>query len=210
MRALIYARVSTAEQEDSGLSLESQADHCRAAIGQREWTVTGEFSETVSTGKKISKRPKLAAALDALDAHEHDALVVRRLDRLCRSTLEFQLILERAQKHGWELLMLEPQVDTTTPFGRAMASMAATFAQLERELIGQRTREAMRVLRDRGLPVGGAPALTDQATLSLVASLKADGLSQHAIARELNDRGVATLKGGAWHQSTVRSILGRV
>lgn len=209
MRAAIYTRVSTDEQGDSGLSLDSQAQWCTDEAARRGWTVQGVHAEVVSTGKPLEKRPELAGLLERLDARELDALLVRRLDRLCRSITEFQQFLERSQRHGWELLMLEPQVDTTTPFGRAMASMAAVFAQLERELNSQRTREAMQALRDRGESCGGAPAFSDPQVIAQIKSWSSVGLSQHQIAERLTVAGVPTQRGGAWRQSTVRSILSR-
>ncbi len=70
--------------------------------------------------------------------------MVSRLDRLSRSVGEFAQFLERAEKKGWTVVVLDPAVDMTTPFGRAMAGMASVFAQLERDLVSQRTKEALR------------------------------------------------------------------
>jgi DNA invertase Pin-like site-specific DNA recombinase len=69
--------------------------------------------------------------------------VVSKLDRLSRSMLDFTGVMATAQKQNWALAALDCAVDTTTPAGEAMAHVLATFAQFERRLIGQRTRDAL-------------------------------------------------------------------
>lgn len=209
MRAVVYTRVSTEEQGDSRLSLDSQAQWCSDEAARRGWTIEHVTAEVASTGQPIHKRPELAGLLDRLNAGQLDALIVRRLDRLCRSIAEFQKILEASHTNDWQLVMLEPQVDTTTPYGRAFASIGAVFAQLERELTGQRVHEAFEAKRARGESCGGAPPYDDPDTIQTIVRLQAAGVSQHAIARELNEQHIPTLKGGPWRQSTIRSILSR-
>jgi DNA invertase Pin-like site-specific DNA recombinase len=81
-------------------------------------------------------------------------LVVAKLDRLSRSMIDFTGVMAKAQKQGWALVALDCAVDTTTPAGEAMAHVLATFAQFERRLIGQRTREALAVKRKQGVRLG--------------------------------------------------------
>jgi DNA invertase Pin-like site-specific DNA recombinase len=73
--------------------------------------------------------------------------VVAKLDRLSRSMIDFTGLMAKAQRQGWALVALDCAVDTSTATGEAMANMLATFAQFERRLIGQRTREALAVGR---------------------------------------------------------------
>ena len=93
-----------------------------------------------------------------LRAERADGLVVSKLDRLSRSMLDFTAVMAKAQKQGWALVALDCAVDTTTPAGEAMAHVLATFAQFERRLIGQRTREAQSE-EEAGSSVG--PATVD-------------------------------------------------
>jgi nitrite reductase/ring-hydroxylating ferredoxin subunit len=89
--------------------------------------------------------PGVRAALEALEAGSASALVVAKLDRLSRSMLDFAKVMAAAQRQSWALVALDVAVDTTTPAGEAKANVMATYAQFERRLIGQRTREALAV-----------------------------------------------------------------
>ena len=80
--------------------------------------------------------------------------MVAKLDRLSRSLLDFAALMEQARKRGWNLIALDLGVDTSTPAGEMMASVLATFAQFERRLIGQRTKDALAVKRAQGVVLG--------------------------------------------------------
>jgi DNA invertase Pin-like site-specific DNA recombinase len=86
-----------------------------------------------------------------------------------------------------------------------VANVMASFAQFERRLIGQRTREALAVKRSQGIRLGRPRELSDTLRYRL-ARLRADGYSLAAIARRLNAEGVPTAQGGQrWHHTTVRA-----
>ncbi len=88
-----------------------------------------------------------------------------------------------------------------------MANVMATFAQLERELIGQRTREALAVKRSQGVRLG-RPSTVPQEVIERISRERASGKSLRAIAAGLTSDGVPTAHGGkAWHASTVKSLL---
>jgi DNA invertase Pin-like site-specific DNA recombinase len=69
--------------------------------------------------------------------------------------------MAKAQRQGWGVIALDVQVDTSTASGEAMANMLATFAQFERRLIGQRTKEALAVKRAAGVQLGRPPTLSE-------------------------------------------------
>src|SRR6266567_961706 len=94
-----------------------------------------------------------------LQQREAGALVVAKLDRLSHSMLDFTALMAKASRQGWALVALDCAVDTTTPAGEAMANVLATFAQFERRLIGQRTREALAIKRTEGVRLGRPPVL---------------------------------------------------
>jgi DNA invertase Pin-like site-specific DNA recombinase len=108
------------------------------------------------SGKQVNQ--ELRRALDDLAAGRAEALVVSKMDRLARSVAHASDIVEAAKTQGWNLVVLDLGVDLATPQGRAMAHMLAVFAELERELIGQRTREALAAAKRRGVRLG-APIL---------------------------------------------------
>jgi DNA invertase Pin-like site-specific DNA recombinase len=121
--------------------------------------------------------------------------------------LDFASIMERATKEHWALVALDLGVDTTTPAGEAMANVMATFAQFERRLIGQRTRDALEAKRASGVRLGRPPILDPTVRARIVAERRA-GATYGAIARDLNRDAVATAQGGkAWYPSTVRKVL---
>jgi len=96
----------------------------------------------------------------------------------------------------------------TTPAGEAMANMLATFAQFERRLISQRTKEALAVKKAQGVRIG-RPAVMPRAVVSRMRRERAKGLSYRAIADRLNADGVPTAQGGLrWYPGTVRYALG--
>ena len=105
-------------------------------------------------GKMAVQDVSLRRALEAIEAGQAEGLVVSKLDRLSRSLLDFAGLMERARKRGWSLVALDLGVDTSTPSGEMMAAVLATFAQFERRLIGQRTKDALAVKRAQGVILG--------------------------------------------------------
>jgi len=121
--------------------------------------------------------------------------------------LDFTALMAKAQKQSWALVALDCAVDTSTPAGEAMANMLATFAQFERRLISQRTKEALAVKRAAGVPLGRPPALP-ASVVRRIQRQRAKGDSLRRIAEDLNVSGVPTAQGGAqWYAATVRHVL---
>src|SRR6266566_1674728 len=119
-------------------------------------------------------------------------------------------MMAKATRQGWALVALDCAVDTTTPAGEAMANVLATFAQFERRLIGQRTREALAVKRSEGVRLGRPPTLPENVRTRIQAE-RAERRSLAAIASALNGDRVPTAHGGArWYASTVRAVLQHV
>jgi DNA invertase Pin-like site-specific DNA recombinase len=161
MRVIGYVRVSTDEQMSSGAGLEAQRQATVAECRRRGWQLV-EVLEDAGYSAKDMRRPGVQQALRVLNAGEASALVVAKLDRLSRSMLDFTALTANAQKQSWALVALDCAVDTSTPAGEAMANMLATFAQFERRLISQRTREALAVKKAAGVRLG-RPARVPQA-----------------------------------------------
>jgi len=153
-----YVRVSTGDQGLNGAGLAAQRQAIRAECKRRGWQLV-RVEEDVQSGKSMSKRTGLHAALEAVESGVASALVVAKLDRLSRSLIDFATLVERSRKNGWQVVVLDLDVDTTTPNGEALASMLAVFAQWERRLIGQRTTDALAVKRAQGVRLGRPPAI---------------------------------------------------
>ena len=205
MRVIGYVRVSTDEQGQSGAGLEAQRQAIVAECKRRGWELL-EVIEDAGFSAKDLKRPGIQAALEVLEKGDAKGLVAAKLDRLSRSMLDFTALMATAQKQGWALVALDCAVDTTTPAGEAMASVLAVFAQFERRLISQRTREALAVKRSQGVRLGRPPTL-DTKLVTRIRRERARGRTFAAIAEQLNDEQVPTAHGGKrWYPTTVRNL----
>ncbi len=207
LRALGYTRVSTLEQGGNGASLEGQHGAIVAEVERRGWSLVEVVSE-VASGKAADRREQLQDALSRLERGDADVLVVSRLDRLTRSLLDFARIVERAQAGGWSLVVVEQAFDLSTSHGRAMAGMLAVFAAFERDLISERTRDALAVKRAQGVHTGRRSTLP-AAVIERIRRDREAGSTWQAIADGLNNDGVATGQGGScWRPSSVRAAGG--
>jgi len=201
-----YCRVSTEEQVVSGLGLRAQ----REAI-QRECQGRGldliSLHEDAGISAKTLKRPALEAALVELDSGNGSVLMVAKLDRLTRSVHDATGLMAKAEQSGWGLVALDAPVDTTTPQGAAMAQVLAVFAELERRLIGERTKAALAVRRAQGVRLGRPQTLTLELRKRIL-SMRQGGMTLASIASELNRDCVPTSQGGAkWWPATIRAII---
>jgi DNA invertase Pin-like site-specific DNA recombinase len=207
VRAIGYLRVSTGRQADSGAGIEAQRRAILAEATRRGWAVADvQFIEETASGKN-AKRPGLELAREALASGDAGALVVSKMDRLSRSLLDFASIMQEAQKQGWALIALDCPVDLTTPMGEALAAIIATFAQLERKMIGERTRDALAEKRAAGVKLGRPRILPDDVRERIVAE-RDEKRTLRTIADALNTDNVPTAHGGKrWYPSTVRAVL---
>lgn len=142
-----------------------------------------------------------------------------RLDRLGRNAAETLALLRRFRTSPVGLVSIAEHIDLATPHGRAMAGVQAVFAELERDLIAQRTTETLRELRDQGRawnhpPFGWSVREgrlvrddTEQATLARAQELRDQGVSYARIAEMLTREGRGTKRGGRWQAMSVRSVL---
>ncbi|HHY22553.1 MAG TPA: recombinase family protein [Bacilli bacterium] len=176
-----YARVSTRDQ-----SLNMQIDALKKAGCERI------YQEVVSGAK--DEREQLQLALATLRAG--DKFVVYKLDRLARSTLKLLKVSEQLEKQGVELVSLQDKIDTTTSMGKAMFRMLSVLAELERDMIRERTNAGLEAARARGRK-GGRPRknkkkveqalkmyYTKQFTINDI--VEATGVSSSTLYRELS------------------------
>jgi DNA invertase Pin-like site-specific DNA recombinase len=156
----------------------------------------------------MKRRPGLEELLERLDVGAYDGMIVSRLDRLSRSVGDFATILDRANRKAWALVCLDPAVDLTSPYGKAMAHVAAAFAQLERELISQRTSEGIRAkvaAGERRLP---QPEV-DEAVAARIVALHGRGCRCGASAACWTGRASGRRVAARWGHTTIRNVLRR-
>lgn len=204
--ALAYVRVSTAEQAEQGASLDAQ-EAALIEAAQRKGYRVEVIREEGKSGKSLNGRPALQEALARLDSGQAVALYAQRLDRLSRSVADFAHLLDRAKRKGWNVAVLDADVDTSTPSGEFLVNVLASAAQYERRIIGARTRDALAQRRREGVRLG-RPSTLPLDVVGRVVALRASGASLRAIADRLTADGIPTSHGGAkWHASTVRKVL---
>jgi len=163
LRCAIYTRKSTEEGlEQDFNTLDAQREAAEAFIqSQRRegWIVLPErYDDGGFTGANM-ERPALQRLLAAIDAGEIDCVVVYKVDRLSRSLLDFTRILSQFEKRSVSFVAVTQQFNTSTSLGRLTLNILLSFAQFERELIGERTRDKMSAARKKGKWVGGCPVL---------------------------------------------------
>lgn len=232
-RLVGYIRVSTEEQARDGLSLDTQRERLTAyAAAHRAVLVSVEADNGLSGSIAPERRPGLARALARVRRGEADGIAVVKLDRLSRSTRHILDLLDAAQKAEWRLVSVEESLDTRTAVGEFTTTILAGLAQMERKLIGERTREAMRQIAREGrarsgrLPFGYRTRANPEATqavagdrsplventeeqrlLGRMLNLRGRGLGARRIARAMNAESRNPRTGREWTPSTVQKLL---
>jgi DNA invertase Pin-like site-specific DNA recombinase len=233
LRLIGYARVSTEEQADRGLSLSAQRERIAAFATAHGYALLRVEEDAGVSGRlPPRRRPAMAGALEAIRAGEADGLVALKLDRLSRSTRDTLSLVEGAERAGWRLLSVSEALDTGSAAGRMVVTILAALAQMEREQIGERTSMGMEQVAREGrarsyrLPFGfrveGSDSTTlaagdrsplvkdseEQAILSRMLALAAQGLGSRRIAKALAGAGVTNPRTGRpWTSSLVAKIL---
>jgi DNA invertase Pin-like site-specific DNA recombinase len=190
----------------SGLGLNAQKDAIRRECQKRGLDLIALYEDAGLSAKTL-KRPALEAALSELDSGQGSVLMVAKLDRLTRSVHDATGLMAKAEQSGWGLVALDAPVDTTTPQGAAMAQVLAVFAELERRLIGERTKAALAVRKSQGVRLGRPQTLPLELRQRIL-SMRNSGMTLGSIASELNMERVPTSQGGAsWWPATIRAII---
>jgi DNA invertase Pin-like site-specific DNA recombinase len=196
-----YLRVSTDKQGVRGYGLAAQRKAIADYLNGGSWELLGEYVE-VESGNR-SDRPKLAEALAACKRHRA-RLIIAKLDRLSRNVAFIATLMDGKV----DFVCCDfPQANRLT------LHVLAAVAEHEREMISERTRAGLAAAKERGVKLGGPrlPAINEmrqadalaraQAVASVLAELA--GKSAHAIAAELNRRGIGTPTGAPWSAKTV-------
>lgn len=225
LRIAIYARVSSNAQAETD-TISGQVDDLTQWCERNGHTVVSICEdEAVSGTLPADQRPGLACILDAVEAGEADAVLVRGLDRLARELTIQEATLAIIWKLGGRLFEVSGEVladDPDDPMRTAMRQMAGVFAQLDRAQISKRLRDGRRRKADHGGYIGGAPSfgskadaktrelVTDDSEAEVIKQIEAmreDGKGYKAIADHLNADGIPTKRNGKWHASTVSRII---
>ena len=163
VRCAIYARKSTEEGLSQPCnSLDMQRESAEAYISSQRhmgWTaLERRYDDGGYTGANL-ERPALRALMEDIELGQVDCVLVYKVDRLSRSLLDFARLMGIFEERGVHLVSVTQQMNTRDSLGRLTLNILLSFAQFERELIGERTRDKMRLARRRGKWLGGNPVL---------------------------------------------------
>lgn len=219
----LYGRQSV-EKKDS-ISVESQLEYCRYETHGDPYE---EYADRGFSGKD-THRPDFERMMEDIRSGKIKRVIVYKLDRISRSILDFANMMEFFQSRNVEFVSSTEKFDTSTPIGRAMLNICIVFAQLERETIQKRVRDAYYARSKRGFYMGGrvpygfslkktvidtvgtsmyeeVPGESGQ--LKLIYEMYAEPChSLGDIVRCLNERGIKNLRGSAWNTARLSEML---
>jgi DNA invertase Pin-like site-specific DNA recombinase len=226
--AIGYVRVSTLEQASEGVSLDAQRDKIRAYCKFNNIKLIGITTDEGVSGGTLD-RPGLQEALWMLKRGRANTLLVIKLDRLTRSVRDLCWLVDEYFAHErYHLLSVCGLVNTHNAAGRMLMLNLANYAQFEREIISERTYEAMQQLKAQGVKMGHPPygyafsqmlddngrrklmpVDAEQVLINRMAALHDSGFKFVDIARQLTGDGIRARRGGEWRGCVISTVLQR-
>ena len=219
--AVGYLRVSREEQARDGVSVEVQRARITAYAAAKGLHLSMIYADEGISGKELS-RPGLRRLLD-LCARGHIAhVIVWKLDRLTRRTRHLLTLVEDLfLARGIEMHSVSESLDTATPHGRFVLTLFGGLAQMEREVIAERTRGALAWKRENGLPTSHPrlgfrslgkrtpmePVRDELEIVRRILVLHEHGRSYRSIAAGLNADAVQTKRRARWHHTTIAKVV---
>jgi site-specific DNA recombinase len=225
IRCAIYTRKSTDEgrsQEFNSLDAQREAGEAYIASQRHEgWVALPDrYDDGGFTGGNM-ERPALRRLMVDIEAGRVDTVVTYKVDRLSRSLLDFARLMEVFEKHGVRFVAVTQQLDTRSSLGRLSLNVLLSFAQFEREIIAERTRDKISAARRKGKWTGGSPVLgydvdprggrlvvneDEAARVRAIFDLYLEHHSIMAVVREVNGCGWTTKR---WTTKDGREHVGR-
>ena len=177
MKVALYARVSRADKDQEP---ENQLRKLREYASRHDWEIYSEFHDYVSGAAPI--KPALEKMMREGRARHYDAILIVRLDRLARSAKQLLNMLEELDRYGVALVCSDQQIDTKSPAGRLLFTVLGAVAELELDLIRERTKDGLARARAQGKQIG-RPA--NKARDGEIEVLRAQGMSLRQIGKRL-------------------------
>ena len=159
LRCAVYTRKSTDEGlEKEFNTLDAQRDACEAYVASQRaegWLLVHDRYDDGGFSGGTLERPALRRLLADIEQGRADVIVVYKIDRLSRSLMDFAKLVETMEAHGVTFVSVTQSFNTTTSMGRLTLNILLSFAQFEREVIGERIRDKFAASRARGMWMGG-------------------------------------------------------
>ncbi len=222
----IYARVSTQEQAEEGFSIESQIKTLTDHVVKMGACVYDVYIDSGISGKSMDNRPELKRMLSDAEQSRFQEVLVWKINRLSRSTVELLKIVKELEKKGVEFKSYTENFDTTTPTGKLIFNVIASIGEFERETIVENVKAGMKQRASQGLFNGGhmlgyqsikidddrkksiLEVIPEEADIvKLIFEMYVNGAGFKKISNKINDCGYRTVKGNLFSIHAVRDII---
>lgn len=205
--AIAYLRVSTELQNESGLGLEAQLATITDYAKHHGITITETVTE-IQSGKSLRHRPLLTATLERMAKGQAELIITANVSRLARNVADLAGMLDLSDRHGFGIIAIDANLDSSTPSGRMIVQMLGVAAEFERAMVSDRTKKALAAAKARGV-ILGRPAELDDVTRNMIRARRSEGATLQEIAEWLNAHGITTPRGAAWSLANVQQVLTR-
>jgi len=223
MKAIGYIRVSTEDQAKEGVSLDNQTAKIKAYCELKDLNLIGIIEDAGISAKNLN-RPGVKKVIELARKKKVEAVIVYKLDRMFRSTIDALETTRQFDGWGVSFHSIQETLDTKSAMGKFFFTLIAGLAEMERGIIGERTKTALQHKRAKGEKTGGDIPFgyeldsdllveneTEQKGLRFIHRLKDKGYSLRAICRKLEANGHKTKTGKvSWHPQSINQILKRV
>ena len=216
MKAYGYARVSTKKQD---LSIPAQIEKIQLYCKLNDLELVEIFSERESA-KDTKHRPEFLRMVELLKAGHAQALVVAKLDRFARNTVEALTLSDALDSLGISLHSINEHIDTKSATGRFFFTLLNALGEMERGQIAERTAAVLQYKKAQGEKTGGdvpfgylsengklKPEPEEQKVSALIRFFIEQGRSLYWVAKKLNELGHRTKRGGKWQATQVKRVL---
>ncbi len=215
----LYIRVSTDRQAKEGDSLEEQESELRKFCEYRHFQIHKVFVERGKSGGNTN-RPEYQKLVKDIEAKKINAVVVKKLDRLSRSLMDFEQLMIKLQAQDVGFISLRENFDTTMAMGKAMLRVALVFAQLEREQTAERIKDVFAWRAEQGLYNGGTrpfgydsvsseliPHKQEKQAIQFMFKTFLETKSTTIVAKECNAAGHRNRASSLWDKRQVHKLL---
>lgn len=215
----LYLRVSTDRQANEGDSLEEQENELRKFCEYRGFRIHHVFIERGKSGGNTN-RPEYQKMIKDIKNNKINAVVVKKLDRLSRSLMDFEQLMKLMQENTVEFISIKENFDTTNALGKAMLRVALVFAQLEREQTSERLIDVLAYRASQGLRNGGinpfgytninkelVPYKKEKDIIEVIFNHFLESKSTTLVSKFLNETGYRNRNGNLWDKKQIHKIL---
>ena len=223
-RCVVYCRKSVEDAETQSFnSIDAQREAGENYIASQKtngWICVPTKYDDYGYSGGDTKRPALQQLLKDCEAGLVDIVVVYKIDRLSRSIFDFSELAKFFDEHGIQFVAVTQEINTATSSGRMMLNILMTFAQYEREIISERTRDKLFMSRSKGMYVGGITVLgykvvdkklvivpEEAEIIRFIFNRYIEIQSPLVVARELNAKGITTKQGKKWNRLKINNVL---